>query len=201
MTGGVDPFGETRVADVDPGTGVERRSRRADADATVVRALRPSGGPAPDKITARFVPGVGASAAGESTTAWDPGGRRGFPLRPRVGARSVRVAALGAALVAAAALALSAAPGEPATARESARPAAGKAKPGPSPAPGGREEEKPGVAAREGARLVDLVEALSEGRLDDARELCRALAASSPGDAALREAARILARSPGEGAR
>jgi hypothetical protein len=203
-----DPFGATRLAHVDPATGAEAQPRLADRDATVIGALRP-GGPSPRRRTAEFVPTVGARSTAEVTAAWSDAARGPTPgarirsilggplLRRRPFGRALRVGAL-ASLVPIAAALVALGGGRPAGSRGDGGPAATAP---PAPVDAGAEVAAASptprrIAARETppARLIDVVEAIGEGRLDDAREACAALSAAAPTDEALRAALEILGR-------
>jgi hypothetical protein len=204
-----DPLEATRVADIDPMRGIERRRPACDSDATVIGALSRVA-EATSKRTARFVPELGASGAEDLTSAWRGGARaarcgRGALLdtvrrRLRASARPLRAAALAALTLTAASIAVLGLPRE--RAERTAPPTPAHA----VDAEGGHRAAEHGaadgprterVAANaHPARVADLVDALSDGRLDDARGICRTLRGVSPNDEALRATAEILELAP-----
>ena len=205
-----DPFdldAATRISRVDPEAGLGKRARPADRDATIIGALRPH----PEsrrRLTAEIVPSVGARSTAEVTAVWSGGkdGDRRAPFRPVAdllrrlprGRRALRVGALACAVSIAAALVASFASRAPAPTAF----APGRAAPtefadaGPEPT---APEPAPSALALPGepVRLSHLVDALGEGRLDDARSACAALLLAAPGDRALRAALEILDRAQG----
>jgi len=214
MTATPDDFLEaTRIADIDPLLGIERRRRGGDLDATVIGA--PLGRPTAPKKTAQFIPTLSPKSPDEPTAVWKDGARAGtvpsvrarllaFAHRVRPSKPSLRVAVLSAFALTAASLAVFGLPRErPPVPRPPAVSAA--APPPPSAAAEKREKKAPLLEVAPEletipARNVQLVDALADGRIEDARKLCASLSKRFPEDAALRATAEILALDSESGA-
>jgi hypothetical protein len=140
---------------------------------------------------------IGAGAAEDATAAWTDRGRSRARRRPRLSKRSLRTAGLAFAALAALPLALLASTEERRPEPPPERPARGRRiEVAAVPVP-----RATGSAADRGespaARPVDLVDALSEGRFEEARALCRSLGAAAPADEVLRATSEILALTAG----